>query len=94
MSRPRAWLHTVRVLNGDAGEQDEALSFDPISFPLGDAGLFESIASHPLYGQEDIDAAVAEERERCAKLVETQDPCGDYGVRHWFEYLAAKIRSK
>lgn len=39
------------------------------------------------------DAAVVAERERCAKLVETQDPNGDYGVRSWFELLAAKIRA-
>ena len=47
--RPRAWLHTVRARNGEPGELDEALSFAPDNFPLGDAGLFESIAALPLY---------------------------------------------
>lgn len=63
---PRAWLHTVRVCNGDPGELDQALSFAPDSFPLGDAGLFESISAVPLYDKTAIDAAVAAERERCA----------------------------
>lgn len=47
--RPCAYLHKVRVCNGDPGETDEALSFAADSFPLGDAGLFESIAALPLY---------------------------------------------
>lgn len=47
--RPRAYLHTVRVCNGEPGELDEALSFAADSFPLGDAGLFESISVLPLY---------------------------------------------
>ena len=40
-----------------------------------------------------VAAAVAAERERCAKLVETQNPNGDYGVKGWFDLLAAKIRA-
>lgn len=36
-------------------------------------------------------AAVAAERERCARIVETQDTNGDY-VGGWFELLAAAIR--
>jgi len=38
------------------------------------------------------DAAVAAERERCARIVETQDTYGD-SVGCWFETLAAKIRA-
>lgn len=38
-------------------------------------------------------ALVAEqERERCARLVETQDTNGDH-VGGWFDLLAAKIRA-
>lgn len=41
-----AWLHTVVQ---DDGEQDQALSFSPDSFPLEGVGGFKSIASEPLY---------------------------------------------
>ena len=71
--RPRAWLHTVRVCNGDPGELDEALSFAADSFPLGDTGLFESIAAAPLYAPEDFVADVIgldNMRELCALLVD------------------------
>lgn len=64
LGQPLAWLHTVRVLNGDPGELDEALSFAPDNFPLGEAGLFESMSVLPLYGPATIDAAVAAEREQ------------------------------
>jgi hypothetical protein len=37
-------------------------------------------------------ARVAAERERCARIVETQDTNGDH-VGCWFELLAAKIRA-
>lgn len=67
--RPLAWLHTVRVLNGALGELDEALSFAPDNFPLGEAGLFESLSVLPLYGPAAIDAAVAAERERWIEAV-------------------------
>ena len=40
----------------------------------------------------EIAAAVAKERERCARIVETQDTYGD-SVGCWFETLAAKIRA-
>lgn len=40
----------------------------------------------------EIRAAVAAERERCARIVETQDTYGD-SVGCWFETLAAKIRA-
>lgn len=36
-------------------------------------------------------AATLAERERAAKVVETQDTCGDY-VGGWFSLLAEKIR--
>lgn len=67
--RPRAWLHTVRVCNGEPGELDEALSFAPDNFPFGETGLFEAIAVLPLYDQAAIDAAVAAERERLRALI-------------------------
>lgn len=38
-------------------------------------------------------AAVAAERERCARIVERQDTYGD-PVGCWFETLAAKIRGE
>lgn len=41
-----AWLHDV--VQGD-GEQDQALSFSPDSFPLKGVGGFESIKSTPLF---------------------------------------------
>lgn len=37
-------------------------------------------------------AAIAVERERCARIVETQDTYGD-NVGCWFETLAAKIKT-
>ena len=40
-----------------------------------------------------VQAAVLEEREACAKLVETHDTYGD-PVRSWFDLLAAAIRSR
>lgn len=45
------------------------------------------------YALSEVEKATARERERCAKLVETQDTHGDYGVRAWFDVLAAKIRA-
>lgn len=74
LGQPLAWLHTVRVLNGDPGELDEALSFAPDNFPLGEAGLFESMSVLPLYGPATIDAAVAAERERCARICDVTPP--------------------
>ena len=41
-----AWLHTVVQ---DDGEQDQALSFSPDSFPLEGVGGFRSIGKTPLY---------------------------------------------
>ena len=67
--RPRAWLHMVRVCNGEPGELDEALSFAPDNFPFGETGLFEGIAVLPLYDQAAIDAAVAAERERLRAML-------------------------
>lgn len=50
----------------------------------------------PLYTRATLDAAIAEavakERERCARLVETQDTYGDR-VEGWFDMLAAAIRT-
>ncbi len=45
------------------------------------------------YSAEQVRAAVAAEREACARLVETQDTYGD-SVGCWFETLAAKIRAR
>jgi hypothetical protein len=46
----------------------------------------------PLYAESQMLARVAAERERCARIVETQDTNGD-SVGCWFELLAAKIRA-
>ena len=54
----------------------------PTYEPLWDEGDMRAYAA----------AAVAAERERCAKLVETQDTNGN-NVGGWFEMLAAKIRA-
>lgn len=86
--RPLAWLHTVRVLNGAPGELDDALSFAQDNFPLGDAGLFERISVLPLYGPAALYAAVAAERERCARIVERIN--GWTGTRE----IAAEIRGE
>jgi hypothetical protein len=45
-----------------------------------------------MYSQTDLDAAVAAERERCAKVVENQNTYGD-PIEGWLELLAEKIRS-
>lgn len=46
----------------------------------------------PLFTEAQMLARVAAERERCARIVETQDTHGD-PVGCWFETLAAKIRA-
>lgn len=43
--------------------------------------------------REIVAAEVAKERERCARIVESQDTYGD-PVGCWLETLAAKIRSQ
>ena len=88
LGQPLAWLHTVRVLNGDPGELDEALSFAPDNFPLGEVGLFESMSVLQLYGPATIDAAVAAERERCAQLCE--DISDEYQRREGMKYPELK----
>jgi hypothetical protein len=43
---PDAYLHDVVA---DDGEPDQALSFSPITFPLGGVGGFKSVRMQPLY---------------------------------------------
>lgn len=52
------------------------------------AGQRHSLA----YSVDAVRAMLAAERERCARIVETQDANGD-PVGGWFELLAAKIRA-
>lgn len=67
LPEPVAWLHDVVATDG---EPDHALSFAPDNFPLQGVGGFLSIGCQPLYTQAAIDAAVAVERERCAREAE------------------------
>ena len=66
----------------------------PQNLPLHGGG---EVQAATYYRAEDMRAYAlqerAAERERCAKLVETQDTNGDYGVQSWFDLLAAKIRA-
>jgi hypothetical protein len=55
----------------------------------GATGTFQRAARE--YAEEYAAAAVAAERERCARLVETHDTYGDV-VQSWFDLLARKIR--
>ena len=78
--RPRAWI-------GPSGQTmpDEIYVAWATSYPA-DAKHFA-----PLYDQAALDAAVAAERERCAKLVEgAQRQWPDDGLDGWL--LAAEIR--
>ena len=52
------------------------------------------IAARDAQWQAAVDAAVMQERDKCAKLVETQSANGDYGVENWFHYLADRIRAR
>jgi hypothetical protein len=49
--------------------------------------------SRPLFDQATIDAAVAAERERCAKLADEYATWGGSNFYEWFKKLAAAIRA-
>jgi hypothetical protein len=49
--------------------------------------------ARPLFGQATIDAAVAAERERCAKLADEYATWGGSNFYEWFKKLAAAIRA-
>jgi hypothetical protein len=90
--KPAAWLHTVRVLNGDPNETDEALSFAADNFPLGGTGLFEGVSSRPLYDQAVIYAAIAAERDRCAQIVQANADASSGMLREVLQSNADAIR--
>ena len=81
---PVGWRYVPSEVWGDA-----ILTQDPKTAQLArDMGR----DVEPLYTEAQMLERVAAERERCAKLVETQDTNGD-PVGGWFELLAAKIRA-
>ena len=53
--------------------------------------LHDLLARQKMSYELEIKMEVAAERERCARIVETQDTYGD-PVGCWFETLASKIR--
>ncbi len=69
---PVAWLHKVHGKDDppDDLQIDDALSFQRDSFPFGDN--FVSIKADALYTAESLAAAVAGEREQCARAAEAE----------------------
>ena len=88
-AEPDAYIHKVRVLNGEPGETDYALSFAADSFPLGDAGLFESIDHRPLYRRP---PAAEVQRLRAAALALLNELDAGRNGAHEFNNLRNALR--
>ena len=69
--KPRAWL--CELLAEDGTTRTQVVEQDPRGLRWNDQGDGSPYDVTPLYDQSTLDAAVAAERERCARVVEQWD---------------------